>query len=256
MTRYARALGATFIVVLLGSFVVLVPQKNASGAPPPTNVIVTNTPLPVSVTNTPLPVSGGVNVNNFPASQNVNGTVQVGSLPPVTLSGTSPVSVTNPVSISNIPGINSPFNPLFVEPDAAGAEIPDAGVCGFTTPLTNVQDAQNSCTFPGTPPAQDRRVLENFSVSVSVPAGTVVENAYFGVTAGGTAPVLVFIYMPLTKMGTSNNNDYYVGAQVAHTHFTSNVTLACGITTVPGTGNVGAPIVANCAFNGKLVFAP
>jgi hypothetical protein len=76
MSRFTRALGATFGVVLLGLIFALAPQKNASGAPGATNVVVTNTPLPVtgsvSVANT-VPVSGSVSIaNTVPISGTVN----------------------------------------------------------------------------------------------------------------------------------------------------------------------------------------
>jgi hypothetical protein len=108
MPRFARGLGATLGIVLLGLFITLVPQRNASGAPPNTNVVVVNTPLPTIVTNTPLPVSGNlaatvsgnVNVGNFPATQNVNVTNTV----PV--SGTVTAQIATPVPVSGAVGIN------------------------------------------------------------------------------------------------------------------------------------------------------
>jgi hypothetical protein len=49
-------------------------------------------PVPVQVTNTPLPVQGTVNAHINNATVPVSGSVAVSSLPPVQLSGTSPVT--------------------------------------------------------------------------------------------------------------------------------------------------------------------
>jgi len=91
MARFTRGLVVTLVVLVLGSFVVMLQQKPASGAPGPAPVTVVNTPLPTTVTNTPLPVSGSlaatvsgtVAVNNFPTNQNVSGTVVNTSVNPV-----------------------------------------------------------------------------------------------------------------------------------------------------------------------------
>jgi hypothetical protein len=89
--RFARALAVTVGLLVLGSVISLVPQKNATGAGA----------APVFVTNTSVPVSGSVNatvtgtvaVSNLPATQPVSGTVSVGNFP-ATLTGTSvPVSL-------------------------------------------------------------------------------------------------------------------------------------------------------------------
>jgi hypothetical protein len=121
MGRFTRALLATFGFVLLGLFIIMVPQKNALGQggapvvvqntplPIAGTVNITNNPLPVNLTNTPLPVSGNVNVTN--ASLPVTGTVtaNINSLPNVNATITnSPLSalitnpMTNPVITQNV----------------------------------------------------------------------------------------------------------------------------------------------------------
>jgi hypothetical protein len=114
MKCFARALAVTLGLVVLGVFVLLVSQKNATGAGA-APVTVVNTPLPVGVTNTaanPVPVSGLVAVGN-------ERTLTGGGFVPVPLdvtvtNGTLPV--TGYVSISGRPtvqdALDSPAAPF------------------------------------------------------------------------------------------------------------------------------------------------
>ena len=106
MPRFTRGLVVTLVVLVLGSFVVMLQQKPASGAPGSAPVTVVNTPLPTTVTNTPLPatVSGNVNVNNFPPNQTVSGTVSVNNFPPPNQNVSATVVNTslNPVPILDV----------------------------------------------------------------------------------------------------------------------------------------------------------
>jgi hypothetical protein len=109
MKRFARALAVTLGLVVLGSFVFLVPQKNASGTASGAPVTITNTPLPVtgSVNAT---VSGTVNVGNFPAMQNV-------SITNASVPVTGSLGVSGSVGISNTP--SSPVPMLNVDEPTA-----------------------------------------------------------------------------------------------------------------------------------------
>jgi len=234
MPRFTRGLVVSLVVLVLGSFVVMLQQKPASGAPGPAPVTVTNTPLPTTVTNTPLPVSGSVaatvsgnvNVGNFPATQNVSGNV----------------GVSGPVSISSFPGL-----PIFVEPDAFAAHQPDETNCSFGGPISMFQDGQNFCAFGSQPGGN--RVVDNFSLEVKVGVGTIVENAFlgFGSSAGQIVPLL---FTSLTKMGSSGIFDYYVGAQQGHVYLQSS-TAACVVTTFAPNGN--GEISMQCTINGHDV---
>ena len=81
MKRFARALAVFFGIVVLGSFVLLVPQKNAAGAGS----------APVTIVNTPLPVTGDV-------SATVSGTVGIAGTPTVNAN----VSLPNPLPVQPV----------------------------------------------------------------------------------------------------------------------------------------------------------
>ena len=86
MKRFARALAVTLGIVVLGSFVSLIPQSNPSAAGGPAVTIVN--PLP-------LPVTGAVGVNNFP------GTL-TGATVPVSGNVTANVSLPNPLPVQPV----------------------------------------------------------------------------------------------------------------------------------------------------------
>jgi hypothetical protein len=83
MNRFARALAVTFGIVVLGSFVLLVPQKNATAQSGPAVTIASPLPLPVkgSVSAT---VSGTV-----AAQQSGNWNVGLSGTPTVQLANTT-----------------------------------------------------------------------------------------------------------------------------------------------------------------------
>lgn len=159
MRRFARALVAIFGMVLLGSFLLLVPQKNAAAQDSgPTVTIASPLPLPVkgnvnaavtgsvNVANTaanPVPVSGLVAVGNektlvgggfvpVPLAVNVTngtlpvtGSVSISGTPTVQLAAPNlslngPVQVTNPTqTVSNPFGTVTQAVPLFVRDGSA-----------------------------------------------------------------------------------------------------------------------------------------
>ena len=87
----------------LGLFVIgamiVPPHSQSSGA------------APVMVTNTPLPVQGTVGVNNFPASQTVNGTVNVSNTPSVNVANTPTVNLASGSSFNVSNPQDSQSNP-------------------------------------------------------------------------------------------------------------------------------------------------
>lgn len=172
--RFHRVLVATLGVALLAFLVSLVPQKNASAAPPNTNVVVVNTPLPISgsvaVTNTPLPVSGSVS-----ASQSGPWSVAVNNLPTtqsVTFSGAQPVSLSNTLS-----------TPLYNSDRDNPARQPVAGACDIPNQIPPSPGAalSSTCTLVvndqllSSVPAGQRLVIETVTGVAEVPTGTIPE---------------------------------------------------------------------------------
>lgn len=201
--------------------------------------------MPVTVVNTPLSVTGSVNASITNAALPVAGTVAVSSLPSVTLSGTSPVSLNT-----------SEFLPLYVEPDAAAANNPYVSECISNGPISQFQLGGNDCTsfiqvFSGT-----RLVIEYASIWARVPAGTLVANAYVGIYEGasGTVPEA---YLPLTKTATDGLSDYYTASAPVrgYAQYSSSYPVggvSCGITTTQESSST-TPFQFVCVVNGHTV---
>jgi hypothetical protein len=127
MKRFARALAVTFGLVVLSSFVLLVPQKNASG---------TTGGAPVTVTNAPLPVTGNVNAA-------VSGTV--GLAPNTTVGITGNALVVNPLD-----AFSNPI-PLISRDTDNAARQPFVGQCtlGILNPrVSNCLSGFGEITVP------------------------------------------------------------------------------------------------------------
>jgi hypothetical protein len=156
--RFARALGATLAIVVLGSFVFLVPQKNVTAQSGPMVTIVN--PLP-------LPVTGNVNaaVNGTVAAQQsgawnvgITGTpnVNIGNYP-ATLTGASV-----PVSGSVNANVTFPQNLPVYNLDDRG-RIPYQSTVDMVGKCPNVSNpVECSFSFPVVP-AGHRLVVEHVS---------------------------------------------------------------------------------------------
>lgn len=158
------------------------------------------------------------------------------------------MSISSPVSISS-----APFSPIIVEPDAAAAANPDELNCNFNGTISNFQGGQNTCTF-SLPAAGQNRVVENFGLSLTVAAGTLVENAFLGVFQASPAQSVPNLFLTLTKMGSNGTFDYYVGEQQGHVYYPALTTPACVVTTFAPTGN--GLLAMQCTINGHFVSAP
>jgi len=225
------ALGFGLVTVVLG-FLTSNPRpaQAAPGAP----VIVTNTPLPVqgsvnaNVTNT-VPVSGTVAVSS------------VGSLPPV--SGTVSLSGTPNVNV-----VNTESGPVPVEPDAAAARLRFASRCLLSGPISPFRDSLNSCASVAVLSGY-RLALETISLSVTVPSGTVIENALYGHFQAPPASTIPIGFVVLTKVGSDATRDFYVGTAPVKGYFFDGEAVGCGITTAFPTGS----LQMECDVSGHLV---
>lgn len=178
MRRFTRPLLAVLGVVLLGSIITLVPQKNASSAPAPAPVIVTNTPLPVSG-NVNASQSGvwNVGINNLPSTQNVsfNGAAQ-----PISFSNTA----TTPIFNRDVD--NSARNSVLGSCDLPSTSGPGTQFC-------NVQFSTSSGSNFTSVPTGYRLVIEFVSGEVDVPTGTtIVRNFGIRTTIGNSYTVINF----------------------------------------------------------------
>jgi len=145
MKRFAKILSLTAglgIVTVVFSFITDRPVP-AQGPPPGLAVNVVNTPVPVSLTGTGN-ITGSVKVTNFPATQPVSGTVNVGNMPTVGITGTPNVNVTNPAT-----------QPLLVLNVNDPGRIPYQGLAGC-----------NNCNFVAFPvvPSGHRLVIQHVSI--------------------------------------------------------------------------------------------
>ncbi|HMK21849.1 MAG TPA: hypothetical protein VK466_05910 [Terriglobales bacterium] len=232
-------------LIVLGTLAVLV-GTGTVGASPRLNSVVAAPPtpaIPVTVTNTPLPVSGTVTAS-------LNGTPTVSVASPVTVSGSVGITGNPAVTLLN----NNEITPVYVETEANPAYFVQTGTCALSSTLTPYQSTQNNCTTftSGGFGVNYRLAVQNTSMAVQVPAGTVVQNAYLGMVNG--ASVAAFSFIPLTKMGSDQNFDYYVGTANVHLYYATNQPLGCGITTSPSPNAVASNILSiQCTTNGHLV---
>jgi hypothetical protein len=246
MKKFGRLLGVLLGMAILSLVVTLVPHKDAN-AQSPAQVQVVNTPLPVSVASrvavsvlqNPLPVT----VRGIAVSAPLP--VSVGSLPPVTLNGTSAVSLSN-----------NEFSPVIVEPYAAAAINNYGGFQYLAGPLSPNSDGQNNCTsFPGIL-SGTRLVMESVTLFAQVPSGTIVENAYFGSTPPDGIVVPYGFLVP-TKVSSNASSDYYVASASIRAYSTSGTQLGVGITTSPNPANgVRTPFSLQCTVLGHTVPGP
>ena len=226
------------VAVLIGTGTVgASPSLVPIAAAPPTPSI------PVTVTNSSVPVSGNVGINGTPT---VNATVS------------NTVAVTGSVGISNTPAVtlsnNSYLTPLYVETEANPAYFVQEGSCSLNSSLSPYLSSQTNCTSftAGGFAATNRLAVQNTSIAVQVPAGTIVQNAYLGIS-GGTA-VTPLNFLPLTKMSSDAASDYYVGTADVHLYFATNQPLGCGITASPSPSTgASTPLSIQCTISGHLV---
>jgi hypothetical protein len=223
-------LGAACLTLLVFavSFLTSTPAP-AAPPPPPTPSI------PVSVVNPALTVQGTVNAN----ITNGSVPVSVSSLPAVTLSGTTAVSIPS----------NSAFAPLYVEPEAFAAVNNHGAECENTGPLSPYQNGQNSCSYPVGITLTSILVVDGVSVFAQVPAGTVVQNAFLGPSGGGG--VMPYAYLVPVKVSTDGTSDYYVAQSPIKTYFGATAQIGCGITTNPNANTT--PFDLHCAVNSHTV---
>lgn len=242
-----KILSLSLALVVLATVAVLTGTGTVGASPHINSVIAAPPPasIAVNVTNTPLPVTGSVSASITNAALPVTGTVAVSSLPAVTLSGTSAVSLSN-----------NQFTPVVVEPDAAATVNPYGSVCAFNGPISAFQGGANDCTS-FMPVAQGTRlVIEQLSFSARVPSGTVVSNAYFGVNegVGGTVPDEFLVF---TKVASDSISDYYAASTPVRAYATFAPAyplggLSCGIaTTLVSTATT--PFQLTCTIGGHTV---
>ena len=124
-------------------------------APGPTNVIVTNFPATQAV-------SGTVNVGNFPATQAVSGTVGITGTPNVNVTDTTPL----PVTVANNPALQ-----------------PVQASTSCTIPA-GLQQCSPAVLISGVSAGQ-RLVIEFVSATVALPTGEHLESFDIATTGGG-----------------------------------------------------------------------
>ena len=185
MKRVARALAVLFGIVVLGSFVSLVPQTSASGAGgAPVNIM---SPIP-------LPVKGNV-------SATVSGTVaaqQSGDWN-VGLSGTPTVQLANTTTPLLVKSVDEPGR----VPYNHTVEIAEAN-SGCTTFFCD-----SRFTFPAVP-ANKRLVIQHVSANLRLFSGGVASQAYLG---PGTPPGSFGHMPPLTLQDSFAGRDDWITSQ-------------------------------------------
>jgi hypothetical protein len=247
MYSLKKVLSLSAGLIVLGALAVLVgtgtvgasPRLNSLVAAPPTPAI------PVTVTNASVPVSGTVTAN-------LNGT------PTVNIA--SPVSVTGTVGISGNPAVTLLNNgygiPVYVETEANPAYFVQQGSCSTSAgaALSQSANTETNCTTftAGGFGATYRLTVQNSSISVQVPSGTIVQNAYIGMTSGSY--VTPFNFIPLTKTSSDATSDYYVGTADVRLYYATNQPLGCGITASPNPSTgATSPLNIQCTISGHLV---
>lgn len=188
MKKFAKIMLITLgFSLVTGAIGFLTSKPAPAQAPPPV--------VPVRVTNTPLPITGNVNVTNSPlavsgnVAANVSGTVNVGNFPATqNVSGTVALSGTSPVSLSN----NTPTTPVYADDERPARN-------GFAANCTATVDSsgQGQCVL-GTLLAGQEAVIETVTCHVSI--------------APGNAPLLQLILPSLLLNGNGTNFpvSYYV----------------------------------------------
>jgi hypothetical protein len=222
MKRFARALAVTLGLVVLSSFVLLFPQKNASG---------TTSGAPVSVVNTPLPVSGNVNVGG---SVGITGTpnVSVTNSPTVNLASGNSVNVGNPLDASNNPVPLATLDALQPYEDSCQANF------------LNVSNRQ--CNFQ-TIPVGKRLVIQEVDANIVVSTAVQPQEVIFQ-TDNTKA---LFHFFAATHMSSSLSGDNFAAHQETRLYVGPNQTPQCSVSLTAGSAGGFA-----CQFSGFLVDVP
>jgi hypothetical protein len=196
---------------------------------------VASNPLAVTVTNTPLPVQGTVNARqNGNWNVGVSGTVNVASMPNVTLAAGSSLGVSN-----SLDGNGNP-SPLLTRDSDNPALHPYLGTCSVQQSSLSV-----GCTTTAVPVGKTL-VVEEVDEFIAVPSGqgVVPLNAF-----GGDAA-----FFALTFVGSDGTNDRYVAHQLTRMYQPANGPI-------PGCGaamntSSNLTIGVECAISGYLVDTP
>ncbi len=196
--------------------------------------------VPVSVVNTPLPVQGTVNANINNPSFTVTGTVGVSSLPPVTLGGTSAVSLSN-----------TKTTPVFVDTDNEAR----AGIGAQCFAPFDATGTAN-CLL-ATVPAGQTLVIETITCTAGVATGSLVVPGVLtmaGAPIGGGGSVNLNHSLFFTKVGTAGTIDYYSlmspVKMYAAAAWGGNTGVYLSVQVGASTANVGN---AACAISGHMV---
>jgi hypothetical protein len=258
-----KKVGVFAFLSLCGIFIAIAASSTASPpAPAPSPaaaaaitslpVSVVNTPLPVqgtvnaTITNSPLAVQGSINANITNGSLPVGGTVGVSSLPPVTLSGVSPVSLSN-----------SSATPVFVDTWNTAR----AGV-GATCQAFFDASGTAQCTL-ATIPVGQTLVIESVTCGAAVASGSPVVPIILNVEApaiGGGGGLLSIAYrLPLTKSASITSGvpalDYYGVATPITLYASANggtgpAPVYMSVQVGSSTANTGN---ASCSLSGYVV---
>ena len=195
---------------------------------------------PVIVTNTPLPIQGSVTASISNASVPVSGTVAVSSLPPVTLSGTSPVSFSN-----------TPTTPIYADADRPARN--GFGAQCFSPPVDS--SGQTGCTI-ATIPAGREVVIETITCHIAVGTGRPPQmqlNAPSLQLGGGGGPFYVSYYLQPTRIyGDSSSEVWRFASPLRIYAFAAPAgSVDIGVNLQSGTSTV--PQGFNCAIGGYMV---
>lgn len=250
MNRYARSLGATLVVVFLGSLIVMLPPKNAAGAPPDKHDKDDKDVKDVVVVNTPLPVTGGVNVTNtVPTSQSGAWNVGVNNLPAtqnVSFNGTAqPVSFPNtptlPLYVRDVDNSTNPFQQRI----ALDNGFVNTGVFPGSS-CSNITQCQANLNVP----TGMRLVIEHISARVIGATGQKYLGNVTVASVGGMSIWFVFNFQGTFLNGTADN---YTASQQMHVYTDDNAQPPAAAVL---SSNLGQPFFADVEISGYLVPRP
>jgi hypothetical protein len=183
---------------------------------------------------------GTVGVNNFPASQNVNGNVGVtGTV------GIDPTS--NHVNVDSLPAISGNVGltgSLPAGTNNIGSVTIDRGAPYQVEELTQLSTSDAVEVVANRAGTTTGVQLESVSIEANVPTGEVLERCYVE-----SAPTFVAMFVPMTKQGSDGSVDYYVGTVAIQLHVPAGESLVAFCNRPPNPNN--GPMTVFVSFSGE-----
>lgn len=234
MRRFARALAVTLGLVIIGSIVSLVPQKNAAGS----------AAAPVTVVNTPLPVTGNVSASvsgTVGAQQSGNWSVGISGTPTVNANVTFPRSI----GVQNARDLSSLLIPLLQQDTDNPARQPFTQECTVSTLDTA---GRGFCSLD-TVPTGKRFIIETVSGGLNTTPG--IKPTQISLQVNTTGTVRAYFFSATFRGNSSFFGDSFVVNQPVRIYADSSTTSVFNVTM-----SSPAPCAFDFVISGYLISVP